>query len=476
VSASLEPLHLVWFAGGGGSSCGAKMHLGRDVDYALNHDAVALRMHEVNHPGTIHMCADVFAAQPEELEPERAIGTMWFSPDCTHHSKARGSAPKSERIRGLAWCVIPWARKRRPSVIFIENVEEFRDWGPLFPDGHPDAGQADPARKGETFAAFNAELADCGYEGEWRELVVADYGGETTRKRLFGVFRCDGLPIVWPARTHAPRDKAAELGLEPWVPAASFIDFSRPCPSIFMSQEEAKARGLNIKRPLVAATRRRIAKGVERYVIAAAEPFIVPITHRGDDGVHCIGDPLKTVTASRRGEFALAAPYMTKFRRGSAGASLEEPAPTVTANHFVKRPGGAVPLGVVAPLLVGTAFGDDRPRAGLRAWSVEGPARTVTGSPNEAVASVYLGRQFGSTVSGRDLAEPHPSVMSDGGGGKSQVIAATLDRAFGKTAPADIAEPLNGVTGRPHDGLIAACLTTYYATGVAPTSASPSGP
>jgi DNA (cytosine-5)-methyltransferase 1 len=401
VSVSSEPLHLVWFAGGGGSSCGAKMHLGRDVDYALNHDAVALRMHEVNHPGAIHMCADAFAADPEELEHGRPIGTMWFSPDCTHHSVARGSAPKSERIRGLCWCILPWARRSAaaggpPAVIFIENVAEFQDYGPLFPDDHPQAGSADPAHKGESFAEFNQQLRDAGYVGEWRELVVANYsspklspeGGETTRKRLFGIFRHDGLPIVWPERTNAPRHEAEANGLKPWAPAASFIDFGLPCPSIFMSQDAAKAQGLRIKRPLSPATRRRIARGVERYVIAAAEPFIFPTTHQGDSRVHGIGDPLRTVTSAHRGEFALGA--------------------------------------------------------------------------------AHLGRQFGSTVSGRDIREPAPTVMAGrNGGGKSQLVASYLtmfnENSIGRLPDVPLHTVMAGAT---RHGLVAAFLNTYYATGV----------
>jgi site-specific DNA-cytosine methylase len=331
-------LHLTWFAGGGGSTEGAEQ-AGVQIDYALNHDAIALRLHEVNHPAAVTWCADAFTASPLELEPGRPIGSMWFSPDCTHHSKARGAAPKSARIRGLAWCVIPWAKIRRPRVIFIENVEEFQDWGPL-----DDDGQSIKARKGETFRLFNKRMAQAGYVGEWRELVTADYsdpelaplGGQTTRKRLFAIFRCDGEPIVWPVRTHAPAHQAKALDFKPYCPAASFLDFAAPCPSIFLTQAEAKALGLKVKRPLVKATLRRIVKGLDRFVISSAQPFLVHLTHQGGDRVHSVGDPLATVTGANRGEIALVSPQVVTITHSKGGDRVQpadEPLRTVTTSQ-----------------------------------------------------------------------------------------------------------------------------------------------
>lgn len=502
--------HATWFAGGGGSSQGFKQAFGRDVDYALNHDAVALRMHEVNHSGAITWCADAMAASPLELEPDCALGSMWFSPDCTHHSKARGGAPKSERIRGLAWCVIPWAKLRRPRVILFENVEEWWGWGPLFPAGHPREGQADPARKGETRALWCKRMAQAGYTGEFRELVIADYGFETTRKRLFGIFRCDGEPIVWPQITHAPRAKAEKLGRKPYIGAHTFLDFTRDCPSIFMTQAEAKAAGKKIKRPLVAATKRRMFLGVKRHVVGAARPFLVSITHHGSERVYSADDPLRTVTCAHRGEFALgdaelraapylfgcggrrgqspalgveqpaptmtgkadawlATPFLTKFRAGSVGGSLEDPLPTVTANHFLKKPGGAVPLGVVAPVIVRT---DNTGAKFSGVADPQTPLRTVTGAGGFAVSSAFLTRQFGTAI-GRSLDDPHPTVMAEGSGGKSGVVVAALDRAYGGSLPQSVDDPLRTVTGNPHDSLIAAHLTTYYATGIGSDAADP---
>jgi DNA (cytosine-5)-methyltransferase 1 len=499
--ALLAPLDLVWFAGGGGSSEGAKQALGKSVDYALNHNPVALAMHEANSPQTMHLCADVWDVAPGELEPGRPIRSMWFSPDCTHFSKARGAAPVSERIRGLAFCIVPWARERRPDVIFVENVEEFRKAGPLLQPPHVRAGYPDPDREGEHFDLLNAELAADGYVGEWRELVAADYGAATTRKRLYGVFRRDGLLIVWPARTHAPRKDAARLGLKPWRGFCEVADWSQPCHSIFLTKEEARKAG--VKRPLVAATDRRIAKGLDRWVFSR-EPYIVPITHSsGERRSPPVGEPLGTITTASRGEFALCVPTVTKFHNDSAGVAADEPLPTITANHFRKRPGGAVPLGVVGSTLIRTdmsgaahsgvfssedpvrtmtgaggfaevesslspfMFGCGGRRGQSPDRSTEEPGPTMTGKGDTWIGAAFLGRQFGSNVTGRSAEDPAPTVMGGrNGGGKTQVVAATLDRAFGKTAPAPADEPIATISGHAHDGMIAASLISYYATGI----------
>ena len=327
------PLDLVWFAGGGGSSEGARQALGKSVDYALNHNPVALAMHEANSPETMHLCADVWDVAPGELEPGRPIRSMWFSPDCTHFSKARGSAPVSERIRGLAFCIVPWARERRPDVILVENVEEFRDAGPLLQPPHARAGYPDPERKGEHFRLLNDQLADEGYKGEWRELVAADFGAPTTRKRLYGVFRRDGLPIVWPPRTHAPRKDAKRLGLKPWRGFCEVADWSQPCPSIFLTPEEAKALG--VKRPLAPATERRIAKGIDRFVISGT-PFIVPIINRGTvNGTRPTDEPIRTITAAKGGEFMMAEPVIVPLTHHGERRSpdVADPLATITGAH-----------------------------------------------------------------------------------------------------------------------------------------------
>lgn len=441
-------LNIVWFAGGGGSSEGMA-EAGFAPDYALNHNGTALAMHQVNHPSCVHLCDDAFAAYPLTLEPGRKIRAFWASPDCTHFSVARGAAPKSPRIRGLAWCIIPWAKLRRPDVIFIENVKEFETWGPLAADGRPIA-----KRKGETFRRFIRRLEQCGYVVEWRVLNAADYGAPTTRRRLFIMARCDGQAIVWPERTHAPRREAAALGLKPYEAAASIIDWSERCPSIFMSAAEAKSEGLKIKRPLVAATLSRIAKGIERYVVGSAEPFIVPLTHHGQRRIPQTTEPLPTITSAHRGELAVAAPTIVPILNGTWSPDRVDPADqplrTITAAK-----GGE--FAAAAAYLV-PRYGE---RAGQapRSGSVARPYPTVVPGGNGGhLVAATLGRQFGSNVAGNDIQDATPTVMSEGGGGKLSVIAASLTSYYGTGVGSDGGEPLRTVTGEDRHGVVATFL------------------
>lgn len=241
------------FAGGGGASTGIEAALGEAIALAVNHDGAALAMHEANHPETRHLCGDVFDVDPLEATKGQPVGLAWFSPDCTHFSKAKSGKPiRDKKIRGLAWVVIRWAKVVKPRLIMLENVEEFEQWGPLLDDGSPC-----PKRKGLTFRRWWRELERAGYQVEMRILRACDYGAPTSRKRLFVVARCDGRPIVWPEPTHGP-------GRIPYRTAAECIDWSIPCPSIF-----------DRKRPLAEATMRRIARGIFKYVIGNSEPFIV---------------------------------------------------------------------------------------------------------------------------------------------------------------------------------------------------------
>lgn len=493
-AALLAPLNIVWFAGGGGSSEGMR-EAGFDPDYALNHNGVALAMHQVNHPRCTHLCDDAMAVHPMTLEPGRPVRTFWASPDCTHFSIARGSAPKSPRIRGLAWCIVPWAKVRRPDVIFLENVKEFATWGPLHPEGHALSGHPIKARAGETFRRFTRRLEQCGYEVEFKVLCAADFGAPTTRRRLFMIARSDGQPIVWPERTHAPRREAAALGLKPYASAASIIDWSERCPSIFLSAAEAKGEGLKVKRPLVAATLNRIAKGIERYVIGSPDPFIVPVTHHGPRRTPSVIEPLATITSAHRGEKALAVPTIVPILNASWSPNRvddgAEPLRTITAAK-----GGE--FAAATAVLVGSAYGDDRPGAGLRAWDIEDPVRTVTGggSGGFKVASAYLvpsygeapgqaprtacveapyptvvangngghlvaatlGRQFGSNAAGNDIEEPSPTIMGEGGGGKLSVIAANLTTYYGTGVGSPGGEPVRTVTGEDRHGVVASFL------------------
>ncbi|MDP1738894.1 MAG: DNA cytosine methyltransferase [Caulobacter sp.] len=491
-----------WFAGGGLTSRAMRAVFGEDPDAALNHWPTAVYSHMRHHPGTQHFISDVWEVDPRSVFPGEPIGFGWFSPDCTDFSKAKGKALRSERRRGLAWVICDWAALRCIDVILMENVAEWLGWGPLYPEGHEQAGERIPGREGETFREWRGVMEWLGYVLEFRTLVSADYGDPTTRERLYGVMRRDGRPIAWPARTHAPRKDAARLGLKPWRGVCEVLDFSLPCPSIFMSRAEAKAEhGLRVNRPLKAATLRRVARGIDRFVIRSGNPFIVPITqrswggdrahdaaeplktatsskggdfalgqpflapvtHPGDARVGDAGEPLSTVTAANRGEISLVAPviahlahgdhtkgpgdrvrdardplnaikagggdqavaaaHLTKFRGGSAGADLDEPCPTVTANSYVKRPGGAAPLGVVA-------------------------------------ASIQ--RQFGTAI-GSDAGEPLGAVLAGAGGGKSAVAAAFMTTFQQNIIGSPPDEPLGTVmAGAPRHGLSMANLVSYY--------------
>lgn len=300
------------FAGGGGASTGIERALGRSVDVAINHDPQAIAMHRINHPRTVHYTESVFKVDPESITGNQPVGLLWASPDCTHHSKAKGGAPRSPRVRGLAWVVIRWARRVKPRVIMLENVEEFQDWGPLLEDGRPC-----PHRRGATFRLWINQIRAAGYAVEWRQLRACDYGAPTTRRRLFVIARRDGLPIVWPAPTHGG------AGLKSYRTAAEIIDWSIPCPSIFERT-----------RPLAEATMRRIARGVMRYVVNSAQPFIVPIANWSADTVQPTGEPLRTVTAwPKGGSFAVvAAAFLAKHYGGNEtpGTPLTRPIDTVT--------------------------------------------------------------------------------------------------------------------------------------------------
>ncbi len=307
------------FAGGGGASEGVKRALRRPVDIAINHDPKAIAMHRANNPGTRHYCESVWDVDPVEACGGRPVGFAWFSPDCTHHSRARGVKPRSKEIRGLAWIVIKWARAVAPRIIALENVEEFETWGPLDDDGQPIQAKA-----GETFRDWLGQLRALGYAVEFRSLVAADYGTPTTRKRLFLIARCDGMPIVWPTPTHG-RGRA-----QPWTPASSIVDWSLPCRSIF---DRAK--------PLAEATLRRIAAGVSRYVVNAAHPFIVET----DEGAMS-PTLIQTGYGERKGQ----APRALDIRRPLGTVVAGGPKHALIAAFITKHYGGVVGHGVNRPL------------------------------------------------------------------------------------------------------------------------------
>ncbi|MBY5974220.1 DNA cytosine methyltransferase [Ferrimonas balearica] len=374
------PLIVDSFAGGGGASTGIEVALGRGPDIAINHNPAALALHAANHPETLHLSENVYRVDPLDHLAGRHIGLMWFSPDCRHFSKAKGGAPVARNIRDLAWVIPGWIERIQKSggqvdVVIMENVEEWKTWGPVIET--PRGPMPCPNRRGETFDKWRKAIRRLGGRMETRELRACDYGAPTIRKRLFVIIRFDGQPIVWPEPTHgAPEDPRVIAGaLKPWRTAAECIDWSIPCPSIFDSAEEIRARlGLRAVRPLADNTLARIARGVARYVLEAEAPFLVNLTHGGR--VEAAEEPFRTITAARRGEKAVVAPSLTRFNTGATGADLRRPAPTITANSWVKRPGGAAPLGLLAPCLASLAHGDS---GGRREYPLTDSLGTITG-------------------------------------------------------------------------------------------------
>jgi DNA (cytosine-5)-methyltransferase 1 len=425
------------FAGAGGASLGIEAALGRAVDIAINHDATALEIHQINHPETDHLVTDVWDVDPVEACRGRPVGLAWFSPDCTHFSLARGGKPRKKSIRSLAWVVTKWAKAVRPRLIILENVREFLTWGPLGRDSKPVA-----ARAGETFRRWKGQLERLGYVVEHRLLTAADYGTPTIRKRLFVVARCDGRPIRWPDQTHAPRDKAAALALKPWRSAAECIDWTLPCPSIFER-----------RRPLAEATLRRIAAGLKKFVIDAAEPFIVRCAHgeasasgprwgRGDLG---LAEPMPTVTASK--DFALVTPYVTAYHGlagGDArGGRADNPLPTQdTQNRFA----------LVAAFLA-------KHYGGVVGTPAAAPIGTVTAIDHHSLVAAHLTKLYGTCADGADARAPMPTVT--GGGNHVAEVRAFLVKYFGTGGAKDVREPLDTVTGRDRFGLVQVAGVDY---------------
>lgn len=406
------------FAGGGGASEGIEQAVGRPVDLAINHDEAAISVHTENHASSEHAVADVWDIDPEQATHGMPVGLAWFSPDCRHHSKAKGGRPVSKSVRGLAWVAARWAAKVKPRMIALENVEEFLDWGPLIKrDGKI---VPDPARKGQTFRSFVRTLKRHGYQVDWKILRASDYGTPTIRKRLFLVARRDGLPIVWPKPTHgAPDSRPVRSGrLKPHRTAAECIDWSLPCPSIF-----------DRPRPLAENTLRRIAKGVMRYVIESGDPFIVPIANYGNggDSVQPVDEPLRTVTAwPKGGSFAVVAPTMVQVGYGERTGQ----APRALDMHK--------PLGTV-----------------------------VAGGQKHALVSAFLAKHYTGVV-GDDLRKPLPTItatdhnapvaatLSPVGAdlGRADQVAAFLVKYSGQGVGQTLDEPLHTMPTRDRFGLV----------------------
>jgi DNA (cytosine-5)-methyltransferase 1 len=433
------------FAGGGGTSTGLEAAFGRPVDIAINHDPEALAMHAMNHPHTKHLCESVWDVDPIKVTNNQPVALVWLSPDCKHFSKAKGGAPVEKRIRGLAWVALRWAAKCKPRVIMLENVEEFKTWGPLKlvrDEFGKDKWVPDPVKKGKTFGSFIRQLRAHGYHVEWRELRACDFGAPTIRKRLFLVARRDGLPIRWPAPTHGAPDSRGVLAglLQPHRTAAECIDWSLPCPSIF-----------GRKRPLAEATMRRIAKGIMRYVVDAEKPFIVPLTHQGADRVEAIDEPMRTVTGANRGERALVTAFLNEHANASTQRVFSAAEPMRTICGQVK--GGH--FGLVSATLINNNFGAT-PEA-----SMDDPLRTVTTQHNKfgliSAALVGVGGRAGDSRP-RGVDEPTATITAKG---DTAVGVAFLAKHYTGVVGSELADPIGTVTSTDHHSLVHAHLTKF---------------
>ncbi len=433
------------FAGGGGASTGieqAYAELGLDpIEIAVNHDEDALQMHAANHPETLHVREDVFKADMRKLVGRRLVRLLWLSPDCKHFSKAKGGKPVEKRIRGLAWIAVKWGAQLKPRVIILENVEEFQEWGPLvFRDG---AWYPDPERKGLTFKRFLGRLRAQGYRIEHRQLRGKDHGAPTVRRRLFLVCRRDAEPIVWPQPSHGKGTAKA------YRTAAECIDFGIPVCSIFATREEAKAwaklHGTGVpQRPLKENTMRRIGRGTWRYVINAAEPFIVPVTQTSDQRVHPIGEPLRTITTAKGGEFALCVPTLINTRNGERIGQaprvrdIREPYATVSAAGSQ----GALVMAFLA-----------QHNTGMVGHDLRVPLSTIVGKGStQQLVTSHLVKLKGTCKDGHPLTEPMATIQA--GGWHLGEVRAFLSKYYGTEQDPRLEEPLHTVPTRARLGLV----------------------
>jgi DNA (cytosine-5)-methyltransferase 1 len=525
-TSALRPGEIVvdMFAGGGGVSEALRQALGRDPDIAINHDIHAIGMHAANHPFTHHLREDVWHADPKREVAGRPVGWLHASPDCTHFSQAKGGQPRSSATRSLSWVVCKWAGSVHPRIISLENVEQILKWGPLIAKRCADTGRVvtldritclttgrqvhrvaepgervpvqnqfltpDPRRMGRTWRAFVRQLRALGYAVEWRKLRACDYGAGTSRTRLFLIARRDSQPIRWPEPTHGPGRPA------PFVTAADCIDFAHPCPSIFTR-----------KRPLAEATLRRIARGVKRFVIDAAEPFIIHATHAGQRPAHGASQVLPTITAANRGElmaccpklaplitehanasraaswsaaeplrtvcagvkgghFALASATLAKFRGDSAGAPVTDPLPTITSGAGAKRPAGAAhAMGVITAYLE-QANGGPRNANGT-GHACTDPVSTITqaGSQQRLVTAHLATLRHHST--GAPVTDPLATIAAQGEHHAvvecqlspehvegAERVAAFLVNYYGNGTALNLRDPLDTITTRDRLALV----------------------
>lgn len=470
------------FAGGGGASTGIEAALGRPVDYAINHNEAAIIMHRANHPRTVHLQESVWEADPAEIVGKGRVGLAWFSPDCTHFSVARGAKPVSPRVRGLAWIMVKWAKipkHQRPRVMICENVKEFVTWGPLvckrdakgnvMRDAKGRALEIPcPRRKGVTFKRWVTTLRNLGYTVEWRELDAADYGAPTHRRRFFLIARCDGKPITWPEPTHGdPRKLAGSMfgpKLKPYRTAAECIDWSLPCPSIFLTREEARVVGkqlgmASLKRPLAENTMRRIANGLLRYVIRAKEPYIVTCNHAGAFRGQTVAAPMSTVCASRDAHGVIV-PLLARTAHGEINKNGKKRG---QGSHDINTPIGALTasqdFAVAAASLVPIGYGE-REGQEPRTHSVNQPLPTVVGANKHAQVVAFLAKHFGGVI-GAELSNPYPTTTQRGT--QNQLVAANLVKLRGTSNAVDANDAAPTISaGGTHLAEVRAFLIKYF--------------
>lgn len=395
------------FAGGGGASVGIELACGRPIAIAVNHDPDAITLHKTNHPNTVHLQASVWDVDPVEVCDGRQVGLAWFSPDCKHFSRAKGAALVNRNIRGLAWIVLRWAGTVKPRVIMLENVEEFQTWGPV-KRGHPIK-----SKQGMTFQKWLRQLKDLGYEIEYKVLSAADYGAPTSRKRFVLIARCDGKKIVWPNPTHGnPASQEVKCGaMKPWRTAAEIIDWSIPGYSIFDSKEELKQKyGITAVRPLADNTMRRIIRGVDKFTIKSAKPFIVNFSPEGDIGA------------------ANLIQYHTESSKGVRGYGLDSPIKTIDSSNR---------YGLAVASLV-EYYGNGNP------LPVSEPMHTITSRDREALTAVHIAEFKGNDI-GQPIGRPLRTITASAG--EFAVIRTTLSSSRNTGYWPQVRELLNKFCG-----------------------------
>ena len=424
------------FAGGGGVSLGLA-EAGLIVNYAINHDADAIAMYKINHPNVIVFNENIWEVDPREVAKGRPIHLAWFSPDCTHHSRARGGKPREKKIRALAWVTLRWAATVKPEVIILENVVEFQGWGPLTIENKPD-----PKQKGRTFNSFVNALRRQGYKVEWQELIACNFGAPTSRKRFFLIARRDGKPIVWPEPTHGDPDKieARCWLLKPWRTAAECIDFSRKCPSIFSR-----------KKPLADNTQRRIAKGVDKFVIKDPKPFIMSNNQNNVGGG--IDEPLKTITTGNR--HFLVTPVIAQIGQtgftDNRSQSVEDPLTTIMTKqeHML-----------VAPTLI--QYHSETSDSEHRGQSVEEPIKTLDTSNRYGLTTAFISKYYAGFYdgAGSDINKPLHTVTSKD---HNAIVTSHLVQFNNNCDGRSMDKPIpTVVAGQGHWGEVRSFLSTYY--------------